>query len=309
MDFKEADLRGQKILVTGATGLVAQPILRAFSPYATVYAAARFLRAEDRDSVARMGAVPVTLDLANRETLSAVPEGLDYVVNCAVTRTGNFDHDLAVNADGLGFLMARCRDVKAFLHISTTGVYEYRGQQPIKETDPLGDSHRAMFPTYSIAKIAAERVSIFAAQQFGIPTTIARLNVPYGDNGGWPYFHLMMMRNGAPVEVHPERPNYYNPIHADDLIEKLPRLLSCAAPQVTITNLGGSQRVSIEEWCNYLGELVGLRPQFVENPGALGSVCIDLTRMHALIGETKVDWKRGMRRMVESLAPDLIQQR
>ncbi|HUA34532.1 MAG TPA: NAD(P)-dependent oxidoreductase [Candidatus Binataceae bacterium] len=306
MAFNEADLRGSKILVTGASGLVAQPIVRAFSPIANVFAAARFLRPEDREAVKRMGAVPVTLDLARRETLSAVPGDLDYVINCAVTRTGSFEHDLAVNGDATGHLMARCRSVKAFLHISTTGVYEYRGQQPIKESDPLGDSHRAMFPTYSIAKIAAERVCIFAAQQFGIPTTIARLNVPYGDNGAWPYFHLMMMRNGAPVEVHPERPNYYNPIHAEDLIEKLPRLLACATPEVTITNLGGSQQVSIEQWCDYLGELIGVRPQFVENPKALGSVCIDLTRMHSLIGETKVEWRSGMRRMVQSLAPDLI---
>ena len=306
MVFNEADLRGSNILVTGATGLVAQPILRAFSTIAKVYAAARFLRIEDRETVQQAGAVPIALDFANRQTLSVVPENLDYVINCAVTRTGNFDRDLAVNADAIGHLMARCRGVKAFLHISTTGVYEYRGQKPIKESDPLGDSHRAMFPTYSIAKIAAERVCIFAAQQFGIPTTIARLNVPYGDNGGWPYFHFMLMRNGAPIEVHPERPNYYNPLHADDCVEKIPRLLACATPEVTITNFGGSQQVSIEEWCEYLGELVGVTPKFVENPKALGSVCIDLTRMHSLIGETRVDWRAGMHRMVKSLAPDLL---
>ena len=163
-----------------------------------------------------------------------------------------------------------------------------------------------MSQTYSISKIAGERVCIFAARQFRIPTTIARLCVPYGNNGGWPYFHLMMMKNGAPIEVHPERPNYYNLIHTDDYIEKIPRLLAAASPDVTLTNFAGSPRVSIEEWCGYLSELTGLEPRFVDNPRAFGSLCTDLTRMNALVGETKVDWRDGIRGMVESLAPELL---
>ena len=43
--------------------------------------------------------------------------------------------------------------------------------------------------TYSIAKIAAEAVARYGARRFELPTTIARLTVPYGDNGGWPAIH------------------------------------------------------------------------------------------------------------------------
>ena len=69
---------------------------------------------------------------------------------------------------------------------------------------------RAHCPVYSISKIAAETVARFAARQWNIPTTIARLNVPYGNNGGWPWFHLMMMKAGAPIPVHSDRPAVYN---------------------------------------------------------------------------------------------------
>jgi UDP-glucuronate 4-epimerase len=270
---------------------------------------ARYARAEDRRAIEELGGVPLAADLENPDSLSVIPEAIDYVINCAVGRSNRFDRDFPANAEGVGFLMARCRRARAFVHMSTTGVYEYRGHEPRKETDPLADNHRVMSPTYSISKIAGERVCMFAARQFQIPTTIARLCVPYGDWGGWPYFHLMMMKNGAPIEVHPDRPNYYNLLHTDDYIEKIPHLLAAATPSVTLTNFAGEPRVAIEQWCGYLGELTGLAPTYVDNPKAFGSLCTDLTRMKSLVGETKVNWRDGIRRMVEALAPELLAQK
>jgi nucleoside-diphosphate-sugar epimerase len=306
MAFEPVSFAGKKILITGATGMVSRPLVREYSKVGKVYAMARYARAEDRKAIEALGGIPIAADLANRESLSAVPEDVDYVINCAVGRSNKFEYDFPANAEGVGFLMARCRGAKAFLHVSTTGVYEYRGHEPRKESDPLADNHRVMSATYSISKIAGERVCMFAARQFVIPTTIARLCVPYGDVGGWPCFHLMMMKNGAPIDVHPERPNYYNLLHVDDYIEKIPRLLAAASPDVTLTNFAGAPRVSIEEWCGYLGELTGLEPRYADNPRAFGSLCTDLTRMHSLVGETKVDWRNGIRGMVEALAPELL---
>jgi UDP-glucuronate 4-epimerase len=298
MIHEPVNLKGSNILITGATGMVARPLVAAYAKSAVVYALARYARAEDRKSIEQSGARPIAADLCDPSSLSAIPANIDYVINCAVARTNNIERDYAVNADGVGHLMARCRSAKAFLQISTTGVYEYRGPEPHKESDPLGDSHRSMFATYSISKIAGERVCMFAAQQLGIPTTIARLCVPYGDFGGWPYFHLMMMKNGAPIEVHPDRPNYFNLLHIDDCIEKIPRLLAAATKEVTLTNFSGEPRTSLEEWCAYLGELAGVTPRFAETPNALGSLCTDLTRMRSLVGDTQVDWREGLRRMV-----------
>jgi UDP-glucuronate 4-epimerase len=306
MAFEPVSFKGKKILITGATGMVSRPLVREYSKVGTVYAMARYARREDRQAIEELGGIPIAADLADAKSFAAIPEDVDYVVNCGVGRSNKFESDFPANAEGVGFLMARCRKAAAFLHMSTTGVYEYRGQEPRKESDPLADNHRLMSATYSISKIAGERVCIFAARQFGIPTTIARLCVPYGSVGGWPYFHLMMMKNGAPIEVHPERPNYYNLLHVDDYIEKIPRLLAAATPDVTLTNFAGSPRVSIEEWCSYLSELTGLEPRYVDNPRMFGSLCVDLTRMESLVGKTKVDWHDGIRGMVETLAPDLV---
>jgi UDP-glucuronate 4-epimerase len=304
--LEPVDLKGKKILVTGPSGQVAEPVVAALAPQADVYALARFGKSADRQRIAALGATCLSADLADPDGLRDVPTDFDYVLNFAVVKSGNFEYDLAANGEGVGRLMLHCRDVKAFLHFSSTAVYEYAGQQPRSEDSPLGDNHRVMFPTYSISKIAAETVCKFVAREFGIATTIARLSVPYGDNGGWPYYHLLMMQAGIAIDIHPQGPNYYNPLHVDDYLEKIPRLLAAATTDVTTVNFGGSERASIEQWCAYLTELTGFEPVFNENPQAFGSLCIDTTLMHDLIGPTAVDWKTGVRRLVESLAPELI---
>lgn len=306
MPVTPVDLAGKKILITGPTGQVALPVVEHFAKIADVYALARFRKEEDREKIQALGAKVLPADLADAESLSVVPDDIDYVMNFAVVKTGDFEYDLAANAEGVGNLMVRCKNAKGFLHFSSTAVYEYVGHEPRAENAPLGDNHRVMFPTYSISKIAAETVCRFAAHEHNIPTTIARLSVPYGDNGGWMYFHMLMMQQNIPIELHPEKPNYYNPLHSDDYIEKIPYLLGAATTEVTTLNFGGSQRASIEEWCAYITELTGLEPNFVDNPKAFGSLCIDTTRMHELIGETGVDWRDGIRRQLENLAPEVL---
>ncbi|WP_116368634.1 NAD-dependent epimerase/dehydratase family protein [Parahaliea mediterranea] len=306
MPFDPVELAGKKILITGATGQVAQPVLAAWAGQADVYALARFSKEEDRAQVQALGATCLAADLADAKSLAGLPDDFDYVLNFAVVKTDDFDYDLAANGEGVGRLMLHCRRAKAFLHLSSTAVYEYAGHEPRAENAPLGDNHRVMFPTYSISKIAAETVCRFVAHQYGIPTTIARLSVPYGDNGGWPWYHLMMMEQGIAIDVHPDAPNYYNLLHVDDYLDKLPRLLAAATPEVTTVNFGGSQKTSIEQWCAYLTELTGLQPVFKDNPKAFGSLCIDTARMHDLIGPTGVDWRDGVRRMVQNLSPQLL---
>jgi UDP-glucuronate 4-epimerase len=302
------ELADSKILITGPTGQVAEPVVAALAKVADVYGLARFSKQEDRDRISALGVTCLAADLADPVGLRDLPDDFDYVLNFAVVKTGNFDYDLAANGEGVGRLMLHCKAVKAFLHFSSTAVYEYAGHEPCKEDSPLGDNHRVMFPTYSISKIAAETVCRFVAREFGIPTTIARLSVPYGNNGGWPFFHLLMMKEGIPIDVHPESPNYYNLLHVDDYIEKIPRLLAAATTDVTTTNFGGSDRTSIEEWCAYLQELTGFEPVYRDEPKAFGSLCIDTTRMHELIGETSVDWKQGIRSLVQNMAPELLKE-
>ncbi len=298
-------LKKEKILITGPTSQVAFPLARELAKENEVYGLARFSRPEDRDRLKALGVQCVKVDLAE-DSLDGVPEDVTYVLNFAVVKTRSFDYDLAANVEGAGRLMYHCRKAKVFLHCSSGAVYQYAGHQALKETDPLGDAHRTLFPTYSICKIAAESMVRFGARQWNIPTSIARFSVPYGNNGGWPWYHLMMMKAGHPIPVHPEKPNLFNPIHEDDYIAHVPKLLEIASVPAVTVNWGGSETASIEEWCAYLGELTGLEPRLQYTEKTFGSVLLDLTRMHEYLGKTRVHWRDGIRRMVETLNPELL---
>jgi nucleoside-diphosphate-sugar epimerase len=292
-------LSGARILVTGPTGQVALPTTLALAADNDVVGIARFRDPAARAVLEDAGVTCIEANLADGD-FSNVPDDVDYVLNLAVVKSNRWDVDLAANAEAAGLLMAHCRNAKAWLHCSSTGVYEPAGQHPLKETDALGDNHRVMMETYSISKIAAETVVRLGARQWNLPTTIARLNVPYGDNGGWPAFHLAMIEAGQPVPIHPDRPNTFNPIHEDDIIRMVPRLLEIATVPATTVNWGGSETASTEEWCALIGEIVGRDVSFVETDQTIGSVVIDPTKMHELVGRTEVGWRDGIRRMVEA---------
>ncbi|TMM19455.1 MAG: NAD(P)-dependent oxidoreductase [Actinobacteria bacterium] len=297
-------MRGEKILFTGPTGQVGRPIALALATENEVWGLARFKDAGARAEMESAGVRCVAHNLAT-EDFSELPDDFTYVLNFSVVKSGRWDRDMAANAEAVGLLMHHCRRARAFLHCSSTAVYQADGHHRFAETDPLGDNHRVLMPTYSITKIAAEAVVRSAARQWGIPTTIARLNVPYGDNGGWPLFHLEMILAGQPIAVHTNAPSIFNPIHEADIVAMVPRLLEVASVPATIVNWAGNDAVSIEEWSEYLGRLVGREPRFEHTELALESVTTDNSRLHELVGETTVSWREGMRRMVAARHPEL----
>jgi nucleoside-diphosphate-sugar epimerase len=302
-----APLRGAKVVVTGVTGQVAEPLACALAADNEVYHAARFNDSAARARLEAAGVRCVVVDMLDGEP-GELPADADYVLNFAVTKTNDWDVDLQANSGGLAWLMEHHRNARAFLHCSTTAVYKPMGHHVFAETDPLGDNH-GVWPflrTYSICKIAAEATARWAAQRFELPTVITRLSVPYGDRGGWPAVHLHMMLNGSAVPVHIDAPSVYHPLHERDILRMVPAFLASASVPATVVNWGGDAAVSIEEWCRYLAELTGLEARFEPTAHTIDSVTLDLTRMHDLAGPTLVDWKDGMREMVAARHGDLL---
>jgi nucleoside-diphosphate-sugar epimerase len=302
-----------RILITGPTGQVARPVVEALAGAGhEVWGIARFKDAAARQALEGLGVHTRQVNLVEGD-FTGLPDDFDYVLNFAVVKSwtaGGFDRDLTANVEALGLLMAHCQRARAFLHCSSTAVYQPNGQHRFNEADPLGDHHRSLFPTYSITKIAAEAMARYGARQWQLPTTIARLNTPYGDNGGWPAFHLEMLVSGDPIPVHPDG-SVYNLIHEDDIKRTIPALLDAAAVPATIVNWAGDQTVAIAEWCEELGTVTGLPVKLVEDPGALASVAVDVSRLQGILADTNVgagfvDWRDGMRRLVQARHPELL---
>ncbi|HZU78709.1 MAG TPA: NAD(P)-dependent oxidoreductase [Acidimicrobiales bacterium] len=303
-----APITGKRILVTGITGQVAGPLARSLVAAGnTVYGASRFADPAAKESVAASGVVPVSIDL-EAARLDEVPDGLDYVIHMAVSKERDFGRALAANAEGTAFLVEKAAGVEAFLHCSTCGVYEPNGLVPHVETDPLGDNHRPMgfLPTYSISKIAAESAARYAARRFGVPTVIARLDVPYGPTHGWPKIMVQLAQAGIPTAVHPDGPNLHNFLHDDDLLSSLPYLLAEADVVPPVYNWCSPEQVSIEEWTAELTKLTG-----VEIPLQVTTACVppnpvDPSKLLALGWSPAVSWRDGFRSLAATSFPDLF---
>ncbi|MGA1648860.1 MAG: NAD-dependent epimerase/dehydratase family protein [Ilumatobacteraceae bacterium] len=304
-------ITGQRILVTGVTGWVAGPHATSLAAQGnTVFGAARFRDPAQREPWEAQNVTTVSIDL-EKGRLDEVPNDLDLVLHFAVAKSNNFEEAFASNAHGSADLMetaASRSDRMTFFHCSSTAVYAPHDHEPRVETDLLGDSHRPMpgMPTYSISKIAGEVLVQHTAKRLGVPTVIARLNVPYGDQYGWMLFHLMMMERNIPVPVHVDQPTSYTPIHADDIARSIPYLLSYASTPAEIVNWGGDQIVSIEDWCEEMGRLTGLTPSFNPTTATIAAIIPDLSKLHDRGFRTRVDWREGIRRQIESNRPELL---
>lgn len=290
-------------VITGVTGQVAETVATTLAAEHEVVGLARFTDDDARARLEAVGVECVPTDLV-AATFDGVPTGADAVLNFAVTKAQRWDVDLRANAQAAGLLMAHVRP-SAFLHCSSTGVYDPAGSAVLDESAALGDNHRPIMPTYSISKIAAEQVVATMCRHLGVPTTIARLNVPYGvgpdgSARGWPAFHIAMMEAGMAIPVDVDRPNLFNPIELADIAATVPALVGAATVPATTVNWAGSEQVSLEQWCEFLADRLGLEVSFEETADTIGGVTVDTTRMVELGATTSVTWRDGFAALADA---------
>ena len=105
--------------------------------------------------------------------------------------------------------------------------------------------------------------------------------------------------------LRPDKPNLSNPIHEDDYVALGIKAMALAQTPPLTVNLAGSEAVSIEELCEYMGGLVGVAPRFDYTEGQYTARWADVSRMHEVLGRTTVHWRDGMRRMIEKRYPEM----
>jgi UDP-glucuronate 4-epimerase len=295
-------LGGEKILITGATGKIAFPIARELAVGNEVWGIARLRDQTARDKLVAAGVMPIALDLS-ADDFSQLPDDFSYVFHAAVDPgLDDWVRSVETNARRSGDLLYHCRHSKGFVLCSTGSIYAYQGRRPLTEVDPPGSPLRA---NYSFSKIAAEEVCRWIANRYRIPLTIIRICSTYGPEGGAPADRLEMMLAHKAIRLHPDKPNNYNPIYEDDYVELGIRAMEIAATPPVVVNWAGSETVSVEEYCAYMGELVGVEPIFHYTPEAHTPLWPDVTLMHKVLGRTKVPWREGFRRMIKSRHPEI----
>lgn len=289
-----AGMSGKRVLVTGASGLVAFPVAAELAKANEVFALARWSDPEQKRKIEEAGATAVSFDLADKD-LSPLPD-VDVVINYAVLPQ-QFPGAYDVNAGAAGRLARRYRDAEAFVHGGTGSAYEYQGERALREDDPYG--LHASIENYAASKIASEFLLRHVSEDYGLPVTIVRIFSFYGPRGGAITQRIDQVASGQPVSVYPGVRNVYTPLYEDDYVEKTIAAAGIAKVGGEVINVGGTEPITIQEYCAIAGEILGKEPVFVQNSKAW-PIWGDTTKMARLLGPNKVSMREGIRRVIEA---------
>lgn len=306
--FEEATRRpliGHRIVITGLTGQVGGSLARQLACDNEVLGLARYGRAGSKEAASEMGVIPIVCDYTTGE-FSDVPTDVDYVIHVAAdVDPVSIDEGVRQNAEGTGLLFQHLRSAKAWFYTSTTGVYwdHDDDQYAYKETDRCGGSTRVTRRFhYGTSKFAGEAVARTLSRIHDVPLVIARLNWSYGNasHGGIPGIYIDAILSGSEIAVHPDWKFMGSPIHEDDIAASIGPFLDAATVGGTVINWAGDEAISNVELASYIGEIVGIEPKFVTSTEAAAYPRVtDNTRRREVYGPCTVDWRDGVRRLVE----------
>jgi nucleoside-diphosphate-sugar epimerase len=275
-------IEGKRILITGPAGQIAFPLAARLAKDNEVFGVARFSDAATRERCEAAGIKTAAVDLVSPDW-SKTPESVDFVLHLAAAIVPGEDYDasIEINAGGTGHVMSRYRDAKACLMMSTCGVYAAPRDYSVGvlESDPLGGTPQPYAPTYCVSKISQEAVGKFAALEFGLPTTIARMNAAYGD---------------------------CTPIHEDDIYDQTSGLLEAAGVPATIVNWGGDEGVPVPDLVAYIAKKIGREGKVAAGPDGIHQYWLDPAKRIKLAGACKVTWQEGVDRMIAARHPELL---
>jgi nucleoside-diphosphate-sugar epimerase len=298
-------IKNEKILVTGASGEVALPLIRFLSGANEVWGAARYAEAGGREKVEAAGAKTIVADVAEGD-LSHLPADFTYVLHLAWYRGGNGDFDGAVrvNGEGAGRVLHHCRNAKAALVMSSTAIYAPR-EDPwdfAKEEDAIGGANIPWAPTSGTSKISQEAVARFCAREFDLPVVITRLNTVYGNGSRFlPVMNMDAVVAGREVVARWD-PHPHCPIHTDEMCDQLEALLDAASTKANIVNWGSDEAVTVQDWCRLTGEFAGVTPNVVTKPApnTTRTAGSDQTKRRSITGPSKIKFAEAFRQVYDA---------
>lgn len=293
-------LDGRKVLITGHTGRLGGSVATAFAQRCELWGLARYSASGQRDYWEAQGVRTVVGDYARDDLKALLPTDFDYVLHLAAnTYPQTMADGLRDNAEGVGLLMSHCRAAKAFLHVSTVGVYAPNPDPHhlYSETDPLGGAQYQ--PVYTGSKLAGEGVAMACARMFALPTVICRLGSQYGDyaDGGLPGIMLSMLEAGRPIPVATPDDAYIALVSNDDVVDFIEPSLQAASIPARIINWVGDEVTSFREVIDHLAALAGVVPQYTGNTNDWASFRVDTTERRRITGPCKVPWREGLARL------------
>lgn len=277
------------IVVLGAGGKVGPTLCRmlrraldAAGTDRRVFAISRWSDAATRDRLASWGVVPVTADLSDPDAYADLPDAgaAFYLVGHKFGSATNQHLTWWMNAVVPGLAASRYRDVPTVVY-SSGNVYPFVPPHTggCRESDAVGP-----VGTYAQSCLAREQAFAHAAQRWGTPVAIYRLNYAVELRYGVLADVAVKIAAGDGVDV---TMGAVNVVWQRDSTEWSIRLLEHAASDPFVLNGTGPETASTRTLALQLGEVLGREARLVgtEAPEALLS---NATKCHALFGYPKV---------------------
>lgn len=255
-----------RILITGANGLLARPLVRLLARQHEVHATAHAAPSEIVPGVHHS-----TLDLARDDFTARLPAGIDVVVHLAQSSHYRGFPDaapdiFAVNTAATARLLdyAHKAGVGQFIFFSTGGLYQ-PGDREVDENSPLLPLQGLNF--HFASKLSGEALANCYAGLMRI--AVVRPFFIYGRGQRRSMFIPRLVdqiREGTPIFLDGPDGIRLNPIHVDDAAAFVLQLV--AKNLSGLFNMAGPEVVSIRDICTTIGQHLGVQPAYTqrENP-------------------------------------------
>lgn len=281
------------ILVTGATGLIGDHLIRALTASGQVYALGR-----SRPAAAGSGITWIPHDLTERSLPDLMPSGIDAVIHLAQSAHFRDFPERAldvfeVNVAATARLLDWCvrSGVSRFVLASSGGVYG-SGDHEFTEDEPIGGGQSLGY--YPASKHCAELLAESYATQLTVTTL--RFFFVYGprQRRGMLIPRLVeSVLTKRAITLQGQDGLTINPIHVEDAVAAIIRCLDL--DQGHTINIAGPQILSLRQIGDAIGKLTGLPPSYEVDPVAKPSQIVgDIRKMKRLLGPPTVLFSEGV---------------
>ena len=277
----------QSIFVTGAGGFIGQDLVRKLAPSANC--SLKILTRRPRYDTASQEGNPQEIvgDLLDPDIYRTALRGCDTVVHLAAAtgRATPKDYE-RVNVEGTRALLDACRSagVRRFLHVSTIAA-AYADQS---------------YYTYAKTKAEAERL----VRESGLEFVIVRPTLVLGEKS--PIWNTLLKITKLPVVplFEGRRTVSVQPIHVDDVVRGLVRLVESESFKGEVLELGGPHPLTFRDFLAFTQQAVRGKPgKLLRIP--LGPVRLMLAAMEPFARPTPTSRRSMRERRISTASPSM----